>query len=36
MEAVFAQLAAAHWALLTLSLITIFGAVAGSHGWSVF
>jgi uncharacterized membrane protein len=36
MEAVFAQLAAAHWVLLTLSLITIFGAVAGSHGWSVF
>lgn len=23
----------AHWVLLTLSLITIFGAVAGSHGW---
>jgi uncharacterized membrane protein len=36
MEVVFAQLAAVHWALLTLSLITIFGAVAGSHGWSVF
>jgi uncharacterized membrane protein len=36
MEAVFAQLAAVHWVLLTLSLITIFGAVAGSHGWSVF
>ena len=35
-EAVFAQLAAVHWVLLTLSLITIFGAVAGSHGWSVF
>jgi hypothetical protein len=35
-RAVFAQLAAAHWVLLTLSLITIFGAVAGSHGWSVF
>jgi len=36
LEAVFAQLAAVHWVLLTLSLITIFGAVAGSHGWSVF
>jgi uncharacterized membrane protein len=36
MEAVFAQLAAVHWVLLTLSLITIFDAVAGSHGWSVF
>jgi uncharacterized membrane protein len=35
-EAVFARLAAAHWVLLTLSLVTIFGAVAGSHGWSVF
>ena len=23
----------AHWVLLILSLITIFGAVAGSHGW---
>jgi uncharacterized membrane protein len=23
----------AHWILLILSLITIFGAVAGSHGW---
>lgn len=23
----------AHWVLLVLSLITIFGAVAGSHGW---
>lgn len=36
LEAVFAQLAAVHWVPLTLSLITIFGAVAGSHGWSVF
>lgn len=23
----------AHWVLLIISLITIFGAVAGSHGW---
>jgi hypothetical protein len=26
----------AHWVLLALSLVTICGAVAGSHGWSVF
>lgn len=26
----------AHWVLLILSLITIFGAVAGSHGWYLF
>jgi hypothetical protein len=25
-----------HWVLLALSLITIFGAVAGSQGWSIF
>lgn len=25
-----------HWVLLALNLITIFGAVAGSQGWSVF
>ncbi len=25
-----------HWILLTLSLITIAGAVAGSHGWAFF
>ncbi len=25
-----------HWVLLVLSLITIFGAVAGSHGWQMF
>ncbi|MDJ0852798.1 MAG: hypothetical protein QNK04_30885 [Myxococcota bacterium] len=24
----------AHWVLLTLSLITVAGAIAGSHGWS--
>ncbi len=24
----------AHWVLLTLSLVTVAGAVAGSHGWS--
>ena len=26
----------AHWILLLLSLITIFGAVAGGHGWYLF
>lgn len=25
-----------HWVLLTLSLTTAFGAVAGAHGWYVF
>lgn len=25
-----------HWILLALSLITILGAAAGSHGWSLF
>jgi uncharacterized membrane protein len=35
-EAAFAWLHRAHIVLLTLSLVTIFGAVAGSHGWSVF
>jgi uncharacterized membrane protein len=32
----FAWLHRAHWVLLLLSLVTIFGAVAGSHGWAVF
>jgi uncharacterized membrane protein len=35
-EVAFAWLHRAHWVLLTLSLITIFGAVAGSQGWSMF
>ena len=35
-EVAFAWLHRAHWVLLALSLITIFGAVAGSQGWSVF
>lgn len=26
----------AHWVLLTLSLLTVAGAVAGSHGWLFF
>ena len=32
----FAWLYRAHWVLLTLGLVTILGAVAGSHGWSIF
>lgn len=34
--AAFAWLHRTHWMLLTLSVITILGAVAGSHGWSTF
>lgn len=34
--AAFAWLHRAHWLLLALSLVTIFGAVAGSQGWSIF
>ncbi|MGN6375912.1 MAG: hypothetical protein ACTHMG_10185 [Sphingomonas sp.] len=34
-EVAFAWLHRVHWVLLALSLITIFGAVAGSHGWSI-
>lgn len=32
----FAWLHRAHWLLLGLSLATVFGAVAGSQGWSIF
>ena len=35
-EVAFAWLHRAHVVLLTLSLITVFGAVAGSHGWAIF
>jgi len=35
-EAAFARLHRAHWVLLVLSIVTILGAVAGSHGWSPF
>lgn len=35
-DAAFAWLHRAHVALLTLALFTVFGAVAGSHGWSIF
>lgn len=31
-DATFARIQRVHWVLLILSLITIFGAVAGSHG----
>ncbi|HKW54808.1 MAG TPA: hypothetical protein VJO12_14040 [Stellaceae bacterium] len=31
-EADFARLARLHWVLLAASLVTVFGAVAGSHG----
>ncbi|MGC1576715.1 MAG: hypothetical protein WA813_11455 [Beijerinckiaceae bacterium] len=34
--AAFAWLHRAHWVLLVLSVVTIFGAVAGSQGWSIF
>lgn len=34
-EGAFALIQRLHWVLLALSLITIFGAVAGSHGLSV-
>jgi len=33
-ESTFALVQRLHWLLLTLSLITVFGAVAGSHGLS--
>jgi len=32
--AAFARLHLVHWILLGLSLVTILGAVAGSHGWT--
>jgi uncharacterized membrane protein len=35
-EAAFEWLHRAHWVLLAISLVTIFGAVAGSQGWSLF
>lgn len=34
-SAAFAALHRAHVVLLALSLVTVFGAVAGSHGWSI-
>lgn len=35
-ESTFALIQRLHWILLILSLVTIFGAVAGSHGLSFF
>jgi uncharacterized membrane protein len=35
-QSAFAFLHWLHVVLLTLSLVTVFGAVAGSHGWSIF
>jgi len=35
-DATFALVTRMHWILLTLSLITIAGAVAGSHGYLLF
>ncbi|MGE5146002.1 MAG: hypothetical protein ACM3N5_04600 [Candidatus Eiseniibacteriota bacterium] len=35
-EATFALVARLHWVLLTLSLVTVAGAVAGAHGWLWF
>jgi uncharacterized membrane protein len=32
-EATFQRINIMHWVLLTLSLVTVAGAVAGSHGW---
>jgi uncharacterized membrane protein len=35
-EAIFRLVQGLHWLLLSLSVITIFGAVAGSHGFLLF
>ena len=35
-EKTFKFIHRAHWVLLTLSLIAIIGAIAGSHGWYFF
>jgi len=35
-DVAFAWLHRVHWILLTLALITVFGAAAGSHGWLLF
>jgi uncharacterized membrane protein len=34
-ESTFRRLQRAHWLLLALSVLTVLGAVAGSHGWSI-
>jgi hypothetical protein len=33
-EGTFSVITRMHWVLLAVSVITIAGAVAGSHGWS--
>jgi len=35
-EGTFARIRYLHWVMLTVSLITLFGAVAGSHGLNLF
>jgi uncharacterized membrane protein len=35
-ERAFARLHRVHWVLLALSIITILGAVTGSHGWPIW
>jgi hypothetical protein len=35
-EVAFKWLHRAHVLLLVFSLVTVFGAVAGGHGWSIF
>ena len=32
-EGTFSRIERMHWVLLTLSLLTVLGAVAGAHGW---
>lgn len=32
-EATFRRIERLHWVLLTISLVTVLGAVAGGHGW---
>jgi len=32
-EGTFRRIQRMHWVLLTLSLVTVVGAVAGAHGW---
>jgi uncharacterized membrane protein len=34
-DAAFTAIHRVHWVLLALSVITILGAVAGAHGWSI-
>jgi uncharacterized membrane protein len=34
-EGTFAAVTRVHWVLLVLSLVTVAGAVAGSHGWLI-